>query len=363
MRTIPARSTKARGPKVGRPKGRFTQHRRLDRLREVLESEPRGLTLEDLAATLRITQRSVRRYLRELDGTKPEEKFELLEFVETRKGGPLLWRIKPGERGRSVPLRRAQAYALLATRRSLEVLRGSALYDEADLAIAQITKVAQTPFRSSGRSEISGDAHLEDRFFFIPPPARSYAARGEDLDELFRAVADLRVLRYRARVKPGEPRAERIPFHPYAMVVHEGAIHVLGARVVSGKPSPDVEVLPLDTMTDIRTSETEHFELPPSFDASQFLHGQFGIGRPGRARFIVEFEARVADEVKSKRLHPQQRIATAPDGRVRMSLPLVDARAAVQFVLSWGDAARVVEPPELVNEVGNILARAASRYA
>ena len=68
MRPIPSRSTKVRGPKVGRPKGRFTQHRRLDRLREVLESEPRGLTLEDLAATLKITQRSVRRYLRELDG-------------------------------------------------------------------------------------------------------------------------------------------------------------------------------------------------------------------------------------------------------------------------------------------------------
>ena len=363
MRTLPSRSTKVRGPKLGRPKGRFTQHRRLDRLREVLESEPRGLTLEDLAATLKITQRSVRRYLRELDGTKPEEKFELLEFVETRKGGPLLWRIKPGERGRAVSLRRAQAYALLATRRSLEVLRGSALYDEADLAIAQIAKVAQTPFRASGKSEISGDARLEDRFCFIPRPARSYAARGEDLDELFRAVADLRVLRYRPRVKVGEPRADRVSFHPYAMVVHEGAIHVLGARVVGGKPSAEVDVLPLETMTDIRTSETEHFELPASFDIAHYVQGEFGVARPARTRFIVEFDARVADEVKSKRLHPQQRIATAPDGRVRVSLPLVDARAAVQFVLSWGDAARVVEPPELVGEVGKILARAASRYS
>ncbi len=362
MRTIPSRTTKVRAPKLGRPKGRFTQHRRLDRLREVLENEPRGLTLEDLAATLKMTQRSVRRYLRELDGTKPEEKFELLEFVETRKGGPLLWRIKPGERGRAVSLRRAQAYALLATRRSLDVLRGSALYDEADLAIAQIAKVAQTPFRASGKSEISGDARLEDRFFFVPPPARSYAARGEDLDELFRAVADLRVLRYRPRVKPGDPRAERVPFHPYAMVVHHGAIHVLGARVGGGKPSTDIDVLPLESMTDIRTSETEHFELPGSFDVSSFVQGEFGVAAPARTRFIVEFDARVADEVKSKRLHPQQRIATAADGRVRVSLPLVDLRTAVQFVLSWGDAARVVEPPELVTEVGSILARAAARY-
>ncbi|HVH43240.1 MAG TPA: WYL domain-containing protein [Labilithrix sp.] len=363
MATIPPRTTKARAPKVGRPTGRFTQHRRLDRLREVLESEPRGLTLEDLAATLKITQRSVRRYLRELDGTKAEEKFEHLEFVETRKGGPLLWRIKPGERGRAVSLRRAQAYALLATRRSLEVLRGSALYDEAELALGQIAKIAQTPFRASGKAEISGEQHLEDRFYFVPPAPRSYAARGEDLDELFRAVADLRVLRYRPRVRGGEARAERIPFHPYAMVVHQGSIFVLGARTTGGKASADVDILPLETMTDIRTSETEHFELPASFDVSQFVHGDLGVARPPRARFIVEFDARVADEVKAKRQHPQQRIATAPDGRVRVSLPLVDPRAAVSFVLSWGDAARVVEPPELVAEVAKILSRAASRYS
>jgi predicted DNA-binding transcriptional regulator YafY len=363
MGTTASRPPKTRSSKVGRPKGEFTQHRRLDQLRHVLEHEPRGLTLEELAVTLKITQRSVRRYLRALDGTKADEKFEVLEFVETRKGGPLRWRIKPGERGRAVSLRRAQAYALLATRRALEVLRGSALYDEADLALAQIAKVAQTPFRASGKAEISGESRLEDRFFFVPPPARSYAARGEDLDELFRAVADLRVLRYRPRVRAGEPRPERIPFHPYAMVVHQGAIYVLGARVIGSKPSTEIDIVPLEAMTDIRTSETEYFELTESFDVSPFVHGEFGVARPARARFIVEFDARVADEVKAKRLHPQQRIATAPDGRVRVSLPLVDARAAVAFVLSWGDAARVVEPPELVNEVGRVLARAASRYA
>jgi predicted DNA-binding transcriptional regulator YafY len=379
-RSVASSSKQSRGPRLGRPKGRFTQHRRLDRLRELLESAPLGLTLEEIATTLRMTQRSVRRYLRELDGTKPEEKFELLEFVETRKGGPLRWRIKPGERGRAVSLRRAQAYALLSTRRALDILRGSALYDEADLALAQIAKVAQTPFRASGRAEISGEQHLEDRFFFVPAPCRSYAARGEDLDELFRAVADLRVLRYRPRTRAGEPKAERVTFYPYAMVVHQGAIVLLGARPgapaaaigsssssSSSASSRKVEVLPLERMTEIRTSETEHFELPDSFDVAAYVHGDLGIGptsgtTAAGGRFIVEFEARIADEIKTRRIHAEQRIATAPDGRVRMSLPLIDPRAAIAFVLSYGDAARVVEPPDLAAMVGNILSRAASRY-
>ena len=86
MRTLHGRIPKPRVPKVGRPEGRFTQHRRIDKLRELLESEPRGLTLEELARMLRVTQRSVRRYLFELDGTTDPTKYELLESIETTPG-------------------------------------------------------------------------------------------------------------------------------------------------------------------------------------------------------------------------------------------------------------------------------------
>jgi predicted DNA-binding transcriptional regulator YafY len=347
---------RAKPPKLGRPNGRFTQHRRIDRLREALEGEPRGLTLEELAHYLKITERSVRRYLRELDGTKADEKFELLEPVATRPGGPLRWRIKPGERGRAVSLRRAQAYALLATRQGFDVLRGSALYDEVDLALGQIAKVAQTPFRT-GKTEISGDSKLESRFVFAGSFAKSYAARGEDLDELFRAVADLRVIHYRPRAA----RNERGVFRPYAMVMHDGAIYVVGTPPHG--PSGEIEALPLELMSDIRSSETERFELPPGFDVNHYVHGELGVGRLGMARFTVDFDARVADEVKAKRIHAQQRIANSPDGRVRLSLPLIDPRAAVAFVLSWGDAARMVDPPELVEQMRTILSRAAARYS
>ena len=356
----PVRRTTTRGPKRGRPVGSFTQHRRIDKLRRLLEEKPGGLTLSELADSLRITPRSVHRYLRALDGTTEHEDLQTLESVETAPGGAHVWRIKPGERGRSVALRRAQAYGILATRRALEVLRGSALFDEIDLALSQIAKVAQTPFRTPGKAQISGERRLEERFFVLPTPSRSYSGRGEDVDELFRAVADLRVLRYRPRTRSVEPRAERITLYPYAMVVFRGALHVVGAR--PGSPD-DGEVIPFESMTEIRTSETEHFELPETFDLAAYLHGEFGVAPPPRARFIVEFDARVADEIRARRLHAQQKVFTAPDGRVRVSIPLVDRQAAIAWVLSWGDAARVVEPADLSREVGEILARAAGRYS
>jgi len=364
MRTtqLPGRNAKPRPPKVGRPEGRFTQHRRLDKLRELLESEPRGLTLEELARMLRVTQRSVRRYLLELDGTTDPGKFELLESIETTPGGAHLWRIRPGERGRTVSLRRAQAYAILATRRALDILKGSALFDEVDLALGHVEKVAQTPFRAQGRAQISGEQGLEGRFFWLPPPSRSYASRGEDMDELFRAVADLRVLRFRPRTPAGAARAERVVFHPYAMVVHKGSIVSLGVRSQARAPT-DAEVVPFEAMTELRSSETEYFELPASFDVTHYVHGEFGLGKPSKVRALVEFDARVADEIRSKRLHRDQRVAMSADGRLRLSVPLVNVDSFIAWVLSFGDAATVVEPPEVARQVAAILDRAAARYA
>ncbi len=358
---LSARPAKPRVPRVGRPNGAFTQHRRLDRLRELLESEPRGLTLEELARMLRVNPRSVRRYLRELDGTKDNDSFDLLESVPTAPGAAHRWRIKPGERGRSVTIRRAQAYSLLCTRRALDVFRGSALFDEADLALSHIEKVAQIPFRTQGRGEISGERGLAGRFFWNPPPARSYAARGEDLDEVFRAVADLRVLRFRPRTRAGEAKAERVIFHPYAMVVHDGSIVVLGVRS-HPRATDGVEVIPIESMSDIRTSETEHFVLPAHFDVTDYVHGEFGVGRPSKVRAIVEFDARVADDVRAKKWSRDQRVAMSPDGRLRLSIPLASPDALVAWVLSFGDAARVVEPLELARRVGEVLQRAAERY-
>ena len=53
----------------------------------------------------------------------------------------------------------------------------------------------------------------------------------------------------------------------------------------------------------------------------------------------------------------------SPDGRLRLSVPLVNVDAFIGWVLSFGDAATVVEPAEVAQKVGAILLRAATRYA
>ena len=50
------------------------------------------------------------------------------------------------------------------------------------------------------------------------------------------------------------------------------------------------------------------------------------------------------------------------DGRLLLSVPLVNVDAFVSWVLSFGDAARVVEPIEVAQQISRMLQRAAARY-
>jgi predicted DNA-binding transcriptional regulator YafY len=342
-----------RGPRLGRSEGTFTQHRRLDKLRNALEASPAGIELGDLATMLSVSLRSVRRYLRELD------RFTELESIPTVPGGPHVWRIKPSERGRTIALRRTQAYLLLLGRPLYEAFRGSALYDELDVAMRQVLQLAQRPVRIGTRGEIPHEGRLEGRMRFLPPAARAHGDRAEDVDRLFQAVSELRVLRLRYRARPHE-KPERMVLHPYAMVLQDGTFFAIGLHV----EARTVGVFALDKMSDLLSTEDELFPLPEDFDVEPFLHGELGVfpPDPGASRVLVEFDARAAERVRSRRIHPTQRIATSPDGRVRVSFFAPDLERVKAWVLGFGDAARVIEPPALAEEICDILERAAARY-
>jgi predicted DNA-binding transcriptional regulator YafY len=335
---------KARGP--GRPEGRFTQHRRIEGMRELLESQPGGVTLDDLAAVMRVSARSVRRYLKDLKGHLE------LEPVLTRPGGANLWRIKPQERGRAVSLRRAQAYLLLAARKAFEPLRGSAIFDELDVALRQLLVVAQRPIKTSQTADIPIDGRLEDRLLLWPGSSRSYVDKGPEIDDVFRATAELRLLDLEL------DDGETCIVQPLALCVHGGRLLVL----IANREGSARRIVPLERMSRARCT-SEAFHLPPDFDAEAFFAATLGpCAEHDSRRALVEFDARHAADVRGRKFHPQQRIALAKDGRVRLSLPIVDEAAFVRFVLGFGSGAKVLEPSELARRVRDELFVAMRAY-
>lgn len=337
-------------PALGRPKGRFTQHRRLDVLRDLLSRHPKGLTLYELADRLDVTTRTLRRYL-----TEVRHEFEL-EQLPTRGGGPLLWRIQARDLPRKVELRRTQAYAFLAARRIFEPLRGTTLFDEIDLAVTKLISLARRPGR--GPNAGLADAELERRFVYLPHAPKDYSQKVDELDELFQAVSDLKplVTLYRGA---GKAREERITLHPYALVLHRDSIYCVGQHVERG----EVRTFLLDRMRNSHCLVTERFALPPGFDVDDYFQGEFGVWRAAeRHRVVIDFDAHAAEYVRMRKVHSTQRLAPTPRGGVRLSMTIGSLQQVTSWVLEWGPHATAVEPPELVERVTAELAAALANY-
>jgi predicted DNA-binding transcriptional regulator YafY len=337
-------------PRRGRPRGPFTQHRRLDYLRALLQRHPRGMTLYEMARELGVTPRSLRRYLAEVG-----RELDLVSST-TRPGGPLRWRLATGDAPRRVEVRRTQAYALLAARRLFEPMKGSTLYEEIDLAAQKLLGVARRPGR--GPNAGVAEARLEDRFLYLPFAPKDYAAHTEALDDLFQAVADLRPLTclYR-RARDG--REERIVIHPYAMVLYKDAIYCVGLHVARG----EVRTFLLDRMRDTECAVTERFLLPPAFSIDDHFQGQFGIWSGGKPqRVVIDFEERVTDFVRTRKVHKSQKLTALPEGGVRLTMHIADLTELATWVLGFGETARVVEPADLAERVRRELEGALRRY-
>ncbi|HEY6560822.1 MAG TPA: transcriptional regulator [Polyangiaceae bacterium] len=331
--------------------GRFTQHRRLDRALELLEKHPRGLSLYELADALGVTPRSMRRYMKEI-----QREYEL-ESTRARGGGALLWRIRAGEIPRKVELRRTQAYAILAARRVFEPMRGSALFEEIDMAIKKLLAFAQRPGR--GPNAGLADARLEDRFLYLPFAPKNYAEKTEELDDLFQSVSDLRPLSLRYR-SAGKADEERITIHPYALVMHRDSVYCVGYHV----QKKEIRTFVLDRMRDTQCGFTERFDLPKDFAIDDYFQGEFGVWKETkRHKVVIDFDAQAAEYIRMRRVHPTQKLSALAGGGVRLTMTVGSLNQLTSWILEWGPRARVVEPEELVERVTAELEAALGNYA
>ena len=94
------------------------------------------------------------------------------------------------------------------------------------------------------------------------------------------------------------------------------------------------------------------FELPPDFHIDQYFQGEFGIWRdPTPHKVVNDFDAKAADYIRMRKVHGTQKLMAIGGGGVRLTMTVGNLTQLVSWVLEWGQRARVVEPPELVEAV------------
>jgi len=153
-------------------------------------------------------------------------------------------------------------------------------------------------------------------------------------------VSELCVLSFRYRDESSDGKSDkgtRVSAHLYALVLHGGTVACVAYDVERGQ----TRAFAFDHMSELVASDTERFELPADFDVSDWLQGDFGVARAARTvRLLVEFDSRVADAVRARRVHPSQKVAVAGDGRVRASFSVPESPEVLAQVGagSWASA-------------------------
>ena len=335
-------------------RGEVGQVARALRLLDSLRGFRRGRRVEDLAAELGVSSRTVRRDLGELEAAGMEIERPM---IDGRAGARLL------ERSYSyVAITRRERYTLRAVRSMFDVLRGTPLHDD-------IESVNEKLAQRLDPSERDEDRTFVDRFVYIPDGGtKAYAGKEDIIDAVMTGVLSRKVVRFVYVEHRG--RTQRGHLAPYALALYKHGLYVIGRRLKSPEDGANVSPGVPGVFAIERFSTAEHlrgasFTMPPDFDIKSVMHGAFGIhiGDPDKAeRVVVEFSKAKAALVRVREWHPTQRLENLPDGRVRIEFPCTNLTPVVSWVLEWGPHARAVEPPALVAQVVGELEAAQLQY-
>jgi predicted DNA-binding transcriptional regulator YafY len=231
------------------------------------------------------------------------------------------------------------------------IARWSDAYDQA--VVSAFTKLADLLPQPIARHVAAtmltvGQAELNDQF------VRNFA-------HVAQAWADGRVVELDYEPGDGETRHARV--QPYFLEPDAAgrSVYLIGFdETVGALRTYKVERIRSSTLT------ADRYQIPEDFDPDRFLANSWGIwSSEGTATVEVRlrFDPSVAHRVREVVWHRSQRLVELPDGSVELTVRVAGIIEIRPWILSWGEAVEVLDPPELRASVRDAVRRAAARYA
>ncbi len=178
--------------------------------------------------------------------------------------------------------------------------------------------------------------------------------------QVAQAWADGRVIEFDYEPAGGEPRRARV--RPYFLEPDAAgrSVYLIG----HDETVDAMRTLKVERMRNV-TLTADRYEIPDEFDPDRWLAHSWGIWSSDGTNVVevrLVFDAAVAHRVRESVWHRSQQLRDLPDGRVELSVKVAGIVEIRPWIMSWGDAVEVLEPPELREVVATAVGRLAERY-
>ena len=314
------------------------------RLVRSLSATTRGRSIPDLQRELEVTSRTVRRDLQALEHAG----FPLIS--ETRRG-EVLWRFIDGYQPESpVALTTDELMALYFSRRLLEPLHGTPMYEGIQSALQKIGAVVSLRMPSLRGSLDSG---ISVSSF----GRKNYRRSGHVFAKLMHAMRNHFTLEFEYK-PPRREQAGRYRLDPYKLWYQDHGLYVVGWD----HGHADFRVFAVERIVAVKVTN-QRFEPPEDFNFHALKNTAFRFiwGDPKQVR--IRFSPDQAAYATERVWHASQKVFHPDDGSVVLQFSVADLSEVKRWLIGWGAGAEVLEPGELLDEIRRECALIAKRGA
>lgn len=320
---------------------------RVLQLLNMLSNQPMGYTIQELTSRLRTTRRTLYRDLEALHESGIYFEREILPDRRVRLRLPQEYRFVKTNFDEN------ELFSLFFAKNLLKPLQDTPFGRGMESALEKIYKLLP--------ANVQDYCFFTESFFvFKQPFTRSYKEFETNIRQLKDAILTDRICEI--EYVKGD-RADRHTIHPYFMTYLEGLLYVIAHSEQRG----DRRTFRVDRIRRIRILN-RRFERPPDYQPENFEPDRL-LGRSLKIysdrrthRIEIVFPKELARMIRERTWHTSQKIRPGRDGSVRLSMELPITPEVISWILSFGDQARVVRPPELSRRIAGILVRAARQY-
>lgn len=328
--------------KKGKPAKKYSQAGRVHDVIRLIEAR-HGIAVEELAEETGVDRRTI---YRDLSAIQDAGYPLISEWLNGRKVYRFLTRFKDVP---PVNFTLQELMTLYFLRSQLGFMEGTPFREELESIFRKVNSVLPPRYA----------AHME-RIASVTIPLlqgkRDYSRVGEQLRMLREAL----IYQYRVRLRyrsGGKGKTSTYRVDPYSLIFHKGGLYLLGfahnrrgLRTFAAERIIGAEV------------EKERFEIPDEFRPEEQFRSAFGIVDEAAMPVSVRFSPTVAHTVRDRIWHPSQRIESMPDGSVILSFEAGGRMEIVSWLLSFGEHAEVLAPPDLREEMMSKIREMAVRY-